>query len=333
MSDIKKMDKTPIQLEFIFDESPQQKYTNTFSLFDAIPIFWFSKNKELKGNINSNDMVIERDFIHAGQKFTATINPASIKRTESGKKTNIFVWMGKREEMVLYALLKLLSQQENAKSEKDNQGATVYGVNFSLYEIQKMLSKHKFTLNTSEVREAIEILHKSNIELKSSENGEEILNSPILTVVAFRGAYGKKASVSQSYVRFNPLIDKSIKELTSRQFSYPPLMTAKHAISRYLIKRMADRFQQAATNIPYTIKLSTLFEGTGLPWNEKMSNNKRYGTQALDELIKLDIANDYTIDPIKSGRAAIDYKIDIYPSDSFSNDTIRANARSKLSEG
>ena len=323
----------PLQLELFFTDK-ESPYSSTFSLFDAVPKYRYEKSKKtLPENVKVNDLTFSNTITYREKEYTSTITAATIKRPipKSGKgeveksTRNILIFPGKREEMVLNALCKLasLSNRKHIWSDKGE-----YGVVFTLYQLQKELKRLKHTYSLSELKEAIEILNRTNLEIKS-ERGTAVLSSPFLPVIAFKSREDiqNKAEDVATLVKFNDLMNASINSLMIRSFDYEVYMTQTSSLAREIVKRLSDRFTYAQEGAKYTIKLSTLFRDSGRVLSQKMGNNTRLILTAKKQLMEADYIADCQLESIKGSSRVMDYYCHFYPSKKLIKSSMEGNRK------
>lgn len=92
---------------------------------------------------------------------------------------------------------------------------------FTLYELQKELSKMGHGYNLNEIKEAIQVCRGATLEC-ISDDGEAFISSSFFPMVGLttRGEFRKKGGNARCYVQFNPLVNESIMNLSFRQYNY-----------------------------------------------------------------------------------------------------------------
>jgi len=307
--------------QLLLFESPQDKnkYSNTIELYDAIPkYFWYSK--ATSEDISAKP--IERKFVHKGADYQVAVSPAWIK-DKKGEYKSIFP--GQREELVEDALRKLACESGRGVF-LDNES----GVVFSLYELQKELQRMGHGYKIMEIKDAIMICGKSNIEVTGS-NGKNIVLSNIFTTVGLttKDDWKSHSKKSEAYIRFNPLVTKSIKERSFRLIDYDKCMSFKIALARWLHKRMSHNFTQASLVEPYSIKLSTILRDSGAKAYPKLVDSLRQVRKALEEMKAKEAIFKYNEEKVMDKRKLIDVKFTLFPHTSFIGEVKHANGRAR----
>ncbi len=238
---------------------------------------------------------------------------------------------GLREELIEDCLRKLACDGAGIFL-ADDQGEEA-GVVFSLYGLQKELKRVGHTFSINEIKEGLMVCGQTMLELRS-KNGEDVLISPMFSTVGIsdRDAWKTHGKNSKAFVRFNPLVSRSIKNKTFRQFAYDTSMSFRFTLSRYLHKRMSFLFRQASRMEQYTITLTTLLEDSGGTVYSRLGNNNREAQKSFDELIEKKVVErvetETHFDKKKTNKI-IDYTYTIYPHANFIRDMIRFNAKAK----
>ena len=169
------------------------------------------------------------------------------------------------------------------------------------------------------------ILARTNIELKSEDAEVEIYFSPIETL-GFKGKNDEK----QTFVRFSPLVTKSIQERSFRLINYEQVMSYKSVIARLLHKRLSHHYTQASLTDPYHFLLTTVIRDFGLTKQEQLRNNQIEVEKALEEMKGKNVVLNFKADKVIESAARaklIDVKFNLQPHPYFVSDVKKANVR------
>lgn len=314
----------PEQLSlFEVAENPQnQKYSNTIELYDAIPkYFWGGVTRNQGQYIDP----IERKFVHKNNEYTVYVQPAKLKN-DDGKYIDYLP--GQREELVEDVLRKIASAGHGVFL--DDQA----GVMFTLYEVKKELERMGHGYNLSEIKDAILICGLAVMHVQSKD-GKTLVTMPFFETVGLQTqedwkGHGQK---TKAFVRFNPLVTKSIKEGTFRLLDYEKSMSYNRVLARWLHKRMSHNFIQASHTEHYTITLATIIRDSGIKEYPKISDNIIQIKEALDDMVEKETIMSYTIEKERDGRKIIGAKFILKPHYSFIKDIKYGNAlQSKFRE-
>ena len=309
---------TPLQMSLFDLLNDEKDFSHTVELYDFMPKYFWGKAERVDGVYLPR---LEREFECRNRKYTLTLFPASIEDRNGNEK---YHYPAKREEIVEDALRKIMAEGKGMFL--DGQA----GVSFSLYEVREELKENGHSYNTNQIRDAIEILAKTNIELRSADGELEFIFHPI-EAVGFSG----EEDETQTFVKFSPLVTQSIKEKTFRLFNYKKVMGYDTVIARQLHKRMSHHFIQAGLTENYTIMLTTIIRDFGLTRRKQLKDNLRELETAVEELKKSNVIINFKLDKIieKSPRIKlVDVKLTIQPHFEFISEVKHANTRRKLEQ-
>lgn len=302
----------PFQLElFTQFNKNSSEYSQTIELYDFIPKYVWGKVERVEDKFLEP---IKREFVCRNIKYKLVISPAFIE--EAGGFRAYFP--GKREELVEDALRKLMTEDSALYLEEEASLA------FTLYQLQKGLAAHKHTYDYTQLKESLEILAKTNIEVESEDESSKLIFSPI-EMLGLSGQNGE----TQTFVKFSNLLTRSINEGTYRLFNYEKVMSYDSVIARQLHKRMAHHYVQASFTEKYEILLSTVIRDFGLT---KIQQNLQKVEVSIEELKNKEVILNCNTEKIydrEKKQKLEDVKFCFQPHPSFVNETKKANAVSK----
>jgi hypothetical protein len=302
----------PLQLTLFELLKDEEEYSHTVELYDFMPKYVWGKVERIGGVYLPT---LRREFECRGRKYSLEIAPARITDGE----TEIECFPSKREEMVEDALRKMMAEGQGIFLDGEA------GISFTLYQLQKELKNTGHSYSTQQIKQALTILARTNIELKSEDAEIEIYFSPIETL-GFKGKNDEK----QTFVRFSPLVTKSIQERSFRLINYEQVMSYKSVIARLLHKRLSHHYTQASMTDPYHFLLTTLIRDFGLTKQEQLRNNQIEVEKALEEMKAKNVVLNFKADKVieSASRAKlIDVKFNLQPHPYFVSDVKKANVR------
>jgi len=312
----KSLDKSnPFQLElFTQSNKNSSEYSQTVELYDFIPKYVWGKIERVKDKFLEP---IKREFVCRNVKYKLVISPAFVEEVDGFRA----YFPGKREELVEDALRKLMTEDRALYLEEDASLA------FTLYQLQKELAAHNHTYDYTQLKESLEILAKTNIEIESEDKSAKLLFSPI-EMLGLSGQNGE----TQTFVKFSNLLTRSINEGTYRLFNYEKVMSYDSVIARQLHKRMAHHYVQASFTEKYEILLSTIIRDFGLTKQKRIQQNLQKVETAIEELKNKEVVLNCKVEKIynyEKKQRLEDVKFCFQPHPSFVNETKKANAVSK----
>jgi len=305
----------PFQLSLFDLLENEKEFSHTIELYDFMPKFVWGKVERVAGVFLHS---IEREFECRKKKYLLTIMPASIKDAKGKEK---YYYPAKREEIVEDALRKIMAEGQGIFLDGEA------GVSFTIYRLQKELQDNGHTYNRQQIKDALNILSRTTLELKSESGNVELTFHPIEAI----GFVGEDEE-TQTFVKFSPLVTKSIKDRTFRLFNYEKVMSYKSVIARQLHKRMAHNYTQASLTDPYTFLLTTIIRDFGITRYKQIKDNFRELEAAIEEMKSKNVIINHKADKIieRSPRVKVtDVKFIIQPHFDFVNEVKRANARRK----
>ena len=324
--DLEKLDvikDSPQMSLFEIIESPAKKddYSNTIEIYDALPKYIWDQKREHEDLSNA---VVTRQCSIRGQQFTVKVKPAIIEKDDG---RTVLIYAGQREEILEDALRKL------AVNGKGHIIEGKAGVMFTLYELQKELSKMGHGYNLTEIKEAIQVCRGATLEC-ISDDGEAFISSSFFPMVGLttRGEFRKKGGNARCYVQFNPLVNESIMNMSFRQYNYKIGMQIRSPLARYIYKRMSHYWTQASPDSPYTPSLISFLTQSPRELSPRMPENVRAMKLALEALIKQEVISDYDANQIKDGRRVIDVRYVIRPHENFVKQVMASNKRKQQTE-
>jgi len=309
----------PFQLTLFDLDAGEDSYSQSIELYDFMPKYIWGKVDRIEGLFLKR---IERKFECRGKSYTIKIDPAKVEDADGEARD---YYLSKREELVEDALRKLMIDQKSVMLDGEA------GVCFTLYQLQEELKHKGHSLSYNQLKEALEVLKKVDIEIESEDKEVRFFFSPIETL----GLKGKSGE-TQTFVRFSPLVTESIRQGTFRLINYDKVMSYRSVIARQLHKRMSHHFIQASLTESYEILLTTIIRDFGLTPQKRIQQNLVEVEHAIEEMKQKNVVLNCKIDKIfetKPKTKLIDVKLKFQPHPEFAGDVKRANAKAKRMRG
>jgi len=290
------------------------RLSNTIELYDSLPKYVWGGKRE---HTDLQQAEVTRPCRIRGRDYSVTIKPAIIKKG----RTNVLIYPGIREEVVEDALRKFATA---------GQGQMVQSnavVSFTISQLQAELKSMGHTYSPNEIKEAINVCRGATIEC-STDAGETVISSSFFPTVGLttRADYLAKKD-ARCFVQFNPLVSKSIIELSFRQYDYRLGMELPSPLARYIYKRMSHYWVQASEKNPYTPSLVSFLSQSPRGLSEDMYTNTRAMANALDLLVKRNVIKTYDFETLRKGKKVLDVRYRIYPHEEFIANAKHANWR------
>ena len=297
----------------------REDYSNTTDLYDLIPKFYYGKNARvvLQENGQGSHGVLRREFSCNKSTYQVNVSPASILDKNGNTKSCLPT---AREELIEEVIKKIIIEKKKAKIEGNIVKAPV-----SLGEVKQELSKRGHTFGWEEIKEAIEICNKVNIEVVGKKNKMKVLASSAIFPSIYGAEEEAKGENAQYIVSFHTLANDAIIQGKYRLVNYKQLMKYKRSFTRWLHKRIAYLYKQAAITSPYQIKLTTIIQDSGMTEYEKLSNNLRDVEKIFKDMQDCGTIDRYEIEKRFEGRRFVDALCSLWLSESFCSDIKKAN--------
>jgi hypothetical protein len=282
---------TPVEQMDMFDKldvfwNPGPDQSRTFDLFDALPKFHFSKQREIT---NIDELAIYRSTKYKNREYITALTPAIITNFKTKKTKAIFP--GEREELIERALRKMAvqkmmeSQEYLATSQRDFLKLTC-----TLYQLRKELADSGHDLPFDKIKEGLEVLSGAMLIIETDAD-ERIhgMKSAILPNLSY--SYDKKDESGRTCyisVTFHALAVEAIKKLAHYPINYSRVMTLPSPLARWLYTRVSHNYRQASRNLlsdkGWTISLETILNESGIVREPRLRDSISTVRSALEEL-------------------------------------------------
>lgn len=303
-----------------FVTNDKSEVSNTVEIWESIPKYFFTpKQVEKLRTKTGHADPYKMEFSYDGISCSVKIQPALIEQKDGGYKA---FFPSVTEELVEEALKKYLTIQ-NYGIHDVNKAET--WVRFSLSMIHRELKSRGRTRSRNEIKHAIEVMNKCNISLFKDK--KEVWSGAILQDLVTVGREEYLADTDAHHIGRLPLfISHAINRLEYRQFNYDRLMSCDEQLSRFIYKKLINRYRHANLINNYHFMFSDL-KNSGLLQQSREIDNRRKVLSALDELKEKNIIASYETDERKESRAITDVKYTIFPSNQFISEQKAANKR------
>ncbi|UUA75288.1 hypothetical protein [Cellvibrio sp. QJXJ] len=305
--------------------------SNTIEVWDLIPKYFLTaaqvkalrSDKGLAAPVTWEYTMRERDTT---ARCTVEIQPALINVGKTGKPEFLAFFPGSTEEIIEEILKKLLVDDQQLGIHDPKQGET--WVRFSLRMIERELAARGKTRNRQEIRQSLEIMAKTH--LTWVKNGKAAYTGSLISelITVDRSDYENDGNAMWA-ARLPSIISSAINKLQYRQFNYLRLMILKDSLSRWIYKRLVNRFVQASETDHYEITFGELKQSSALLQQSDDRGNRRKVLDALQELKDGGVLADFTHEERKQGRQVVDVKYKLIASPAFIKDQKEANLRHK----
>jgi Initiator Replication protein len=299
-------------LDPLFDKN----YSNTLEIYDLAGKFLYDKQNKYLSSATAEETEFTRIVAYKNNVLKVSVTAANIERTKDGKTQRTFVFPGGREE-VIEDVLRKLSTERRAEAyvakTGNHEGATFVGITFTLYEVFEELKRVGKSYSYSEIREALSIMNRSILSIKSVDDTMD-LSAPFFPIVAIADKANK--GETKSFVCFHPMVTETIHTLKFRRFNYAKALEFNRHYTRLVYKRLSHRWIQASPGKPYTILLSTLISALKDPY-PNLFQDKALFEKVMEDLKAADVLSGYKMTPKKDRKKIIDWTFDLFASEAF----------------
>lgn len=310
--------------EFYGDES---KLTNTIELWDAIPKFSCSRQKQLHMRDKSGRLPTwERDFVYKPQSASLSM-PAKMRMTPAriivdGIEKDFLP--SKDEEIIEDILRKIFSDQKFGRHY--NQLAESY-VDFTLGMIYRELKVWGHTRSKEEIKRSLDVMAGCHMSLHFDGGGKKaVFKGAILPEVMEVGRADYMADPKARWrARLPQIYSKAINSLEVRQYNYATLMSMSSQLAKWLQKVLASRYTFAEVTKPFRIKYSTIKHESGMLLHSREGRNKETVLEAVEDLKTEDVLNFYKV--LAAENDPRDPLYELYPTGRFIGEMKAANRR------
>lgn len=320
----KSVDSVQYDLFSQFVTNEPSTVSNTIDLWETIPKYFLtSAQVEKLRTPEGFAPSVKWDFRYDGHPCTIKIQPANLEQEDGSTKS---VFPGPTEELVEEALKKIFSDQQNGIHDPSKDESWV---KFSLRMIQSELKARNKTRDINQIKKSIEVM--SSCILTLSKDGDEIWKGAILQDLVTVGRKDYLVDSDAKHIaRFPIFVSRAVNTVEYRQFNYDRLMRCNEQLSRWIYKKMINKFIQAGPTNTYHFLFSTIDADSGLLQQSTPSRNRQKVVSALNELVEKGVISRYAFEERKKGRTIIDVKYIITPSRTFIAEQKAANKRKNI---
>ncbi len=318
------IDSLQYDLFSYFVTNNERTVSNTIEFWECIPKYFLTPKQveKLRPEKGQPDP-FKWSYTIDGQEYTVVLQPAMIEQKDGSFKA---FFPGVTEELVEEALKKILSDQNFGIHDPNKQETWV---RFTLSMIYRELKEKGRSRNRVQIKQAINVMSRSVITLYRGK--KEIWTGNILQdlVTVDREEYLEDTNAYHQ-ARLPLFVSHAIDRLDTRQFNYARLMKCNEQLSRWIYKRLINRFIQADHFNFYHFMYSDL-KHSGLLMQSGEASNRKKVIAALDELKQRGVINlfEHKDRKLKDGKTIEDVKYTLYPSQEFITEQRAANKRRK----
>lgn len=303
-----------------FLTNDQSQVSNTVEIWESIPKYFFTARQVEKLRAADGSAKPYRwSFTYNGQPCMVRVQPAYIDE-EGGASRAYFPSV--TEELVEEALKKILTMQNMGMHDVEKSETWV---RFTLRMIQRELKARNKSRSIAQIKHAIDVM--SSCVLTVLVNDKEVWRGAILQDLVTVDRSDYLADIEAHHVARLPLfITNAINKLEYRQFNYDRLMGCKEQLSRWIYKRLINRYKQASVRDGYHFMYSDLLH-SGLLQQASDDKNRSKVRSALNELEKCHVVLSWREEVVKDGKKIVDAKYVVTAHPDFTREQKASNKR------
>lgn len=305
-------------LQLSLFDTPDNRQSNYTALFDLAPRYL--PRTERKKETAFLDGVY-REFTFDGEQYALSITPARIRDQATGIEKDKLP--GEREQLVEDVIRKLASESLQLGSQDE------VITNFTVHAIFLELKKHRHTFNKAEIKEALQVLHRSVIEITKVTKKGERKQKAIVSASVFPALYMRDVDdpTSKAQVQLNPFLAQAIKSLAFEQVDYEWMMQIKGQMTRWLFKNMSLMFAANSTaHDVMEIKASDIANNHGSEWS-RWRDALAQVQKSVNQLMSVNVIDDIAVREVMQGNKKVDVVYTLRFSQKFLRDRMMAKKK------
>lgn len=305
-----------------FLSNDSSKVSNTVEIWESIPKYFFTTRQvEKLRSADGSAKPYKWPFTYQDKPCTVRIQPAYIDDADGVARA---YFPSVTEELVEEALKKILTMQSMGLHDLER---TQTWVRFTLRMLQKELKERGKSRSIKEIKQAIEIMNRCVLSVYIGK--KEVWSGAILQDLVTVDREEYLADTEAHHVARLPLfITNAINQLEYRQYNYDRLMSCKEQLTRWIYKRLINRFRQASMFTEYHFMYTDL-QNSGLLQQIDARRNRRKIRSSLEELKTHNVLISWCEDVVKDSRKIIDAKYTLIAHQEFITEQKAANKRQK----
>ncbi len=334
---VKKLKKPPsltpksFQMDLFseFLANDESEFSNTVDLWERIPKYFLSPQEQKRLRTSEGlARPFTQSYVLRGKNgdplpYKVVVQPALIEQSDGEYKA---FFPTRSEELIEEVLKKIFTEQNLGIHDPKNVESWV---KFSYSMIKRELEQRGCSRNHPEIKHSLEIMSKCILTVYEDE--KEIYTGSILqdycSVDRRRFLDDPKAL---HVARLSVFISHAVNTLQFRQYNYKRLMDCKEQLSRWLLRRLINRFTYASLLTNHNFMFSTIKTESGLLRAKKEGDNRLKVLAGLDELKEKGAISSYEVEERREGRKIEDVKYTVMPTHEFSSEQKAANKREQL---
>lgn len=313
--------------------------SNLMQFWERIPRYNCS---DIQGINNSPDAkrmgIVNYSFEDSGERYTLEMTPAQVRNETDGVQQTIFCYPDNTDELVELALVKLamdngdILQPADISHKPAKAALPSYGVHFTINQLMQQLKHWGRGRSYPALMRSLEVLNKCNLSVRSTSKGGINARGAILPELVSFEQNGFDAHDRNGFwtARFHPIISLGIHAGLYQQYNVFRVAQVKTHVGHAIIKLLLLNGRNISEQTPYSLKLSSLQETTGL-LNYKSPYHARRKFREHVERIKAEgLLSHVEFIEKKRGKRVVDVEARMFASASLVREMKASHKRSNI---
>ncbi|GKS70604.1 hypothetical protein W03_26080 [Nitrosomonas sp. PY1] len=314
-----------------FVANDKSEVSNTVEYWESIPKYFLTPKQITKlRTIDGLAKPYEWDYTVKNMEgrvlpCKSEIQPALIKQEDGNYKA---FFPTKAEETIEEVLKKIFTDQQYGIHDPQNLESWV---KFSYSMIRRELYRMNCGRTYEEIKLSLEIMSKCILTVW--EGKKEVYTGAILQNYCRVDREKYLEDTDALHVAQLPVfLSHALNTLQYRQYNYLRFMDFKEQLTRYLYKKLINRFIQASYMTEYSFMYSDIKQASGLLQQERERDNRIKVTSAFEELQEKGVILSCEVDERKEGRTIVEVKYTVKAAPDFIKEQKAANKRATDAE-
>ena len=293
--------------------------TNAWDVWSSLPRFFpASIERRLRtadGRHADNALL---NFERGGRAYRVVVSPAQLSDADGNQAA---YFPGAREELLDEVLVRMLASEVYGHHVPRH---GLCGVCTTYALLGSELARLKKSSNHGQIRRSLEIMRGTRIVVTCE--GEPLYDGNLINEIRTLDPHARRGQPRRLFITMPQLVERELSNGAYRQLDYRRLFRIRHALGRWLYRRLVVRYTQAAKGNTYHIRYKTFAESALLPWQEA-KKNRAHVRECLAELIELGVLEAFDAEEVLLERAVVDVVYVLKSSAAFGTEQKRSNAR------
>ncbi|MBE0401359.1 MULTISPECIES: hypothetical protein [Halomonadaceae] len=315
--------------------------SNLMQFWERIPRYNCSDIQGINNSPDAKEMgIVNYSFEDSGEHYTLEMTPAQIRTEANGVQQTIFCYPDNTDELVELALVKLAMDNGDIlqpadishKPAKGHAALPSYGVYFTINQLIQQLKHWGRGRSYPALMRSLEVLNKCNLSVRSTSKGGINARGAILPELVSFEQNGFDAHDRNGFwtARFHPIISLGIHAGLYQQYNVFRVAQVKTHVGHAIIKLLLLNGRNISEQTPYSLKLSSLQETTGLLNYKSPYHARRKFREHIQRIEAEGLLSHVEFVEKKRGKRVIDVEARMFASASLVREMKASHKRSNI---